>query len=97
MNELAKELAACRLVVGNDTGGMHLANAVGAPVAVLFGPTNPLVTGPFFDAPKLCLQPAGCPREGGRSIQLLQPETVMERLGDFLETEAKTGRRVDVD
>jgi heptosyltransferase-2 len=97
MSELAKELAACSLVVGNDTGGMHLANAVGASVGVLFGPTNPMVTGPFFDAPKLCLQPDGCPPEGGHSIQLLQPETLAERLSDFLETEAKTGRRADVD
>jgi ADP-heptose:LPS heptosyltransferase len=97
MSELAKELAACSLVVGNDTGGMHLANAVGAPVAVLFGPTNPLVTGPFFDASKLCLQPDGCPPEGEHSIELLKPEKVTERLGDFLETEIKTGGRTNVD
>ena len=95
MDELARELAACELVVGNDTGGMHLANAVGAPVAVLFGPTNPLVTGPFFDAPKMSLQPEGCPPEGGRSIQLIDPETVVERLTEILKTE--TGGRNDDD
>ena len=91
MKQLAKELAVCRLVVGNDTGGMHLANAVGTPVAVLFGPTNPLVIGPFFEAPKVCLQPEGCSPGGGHSIQLLQPDVVVARLVKYLETGLSTG------
>ena len=49
--ELSKELASCDKVIGNDSGGMHLANAVGAPSVVLFGPTNHKVTAPCFDAP----------------------------------------------
>ena len=97
MKQLAKELAACRLVVGNDTGGMHLANAVGTPVAVLFGPTNPLVTGPFFAAPKVCLQPDGCPPEGGHSIKLLPPDEFAARLVEFLETGMNTGGQGNVD
>ncbi len=95
MMELAGELATCNLVVGNDTGGMHLANAVGAPVAVLFGPTNPLVTGPFFDAPRLHLQPEGCPPEGGSSIQLLAHGVVIERLAEILQTTQAGGQNVD--
>ena len=87
MRELAGELAACDLVVGNDTGGMHLANAVGTPVAVLFGPTNPLVTGPFFDAPRLNIQPEGCPPEGGSSIQLLEPGTVADQLVEMVQSQ----------
>ena len=87
MRELAGELAACDLVVGNDTGGMHLANAVGTPVAVLFGPTNPLVTGPFFDAPRLNIQPEGCPPEGGSSIQLLEPGTVANQLVEMVQSQ----------
>lgn len=34
-------------VVANDSGGMHLAAAVGTPVAAIFGITNPLKTGPI--------------------------------------------------
>lgn len=64
----ARELTACDLLITNDTGGMHLANALGLPVLVIFGPTNPVRTGPIFDAPKRCLQPVGCPPQGGASI-----------------------------
>ena len=87
MKELCKEFSACHLVVGNDTGGMHLANAVGTPVAVLFGPTNLLVTGPFFAGPKLFLQPEGCPKEGGSPIHLLDSNEVSNRLINFLESD----------
>lgn len=34
-------------LITNDSGPMHLASAVNLPVVALFGPTNPLRTGPF--------------------------------------------------
>ncbi|MBM3855438.1 MAG: hypothetical protein FJ399_20170, partial [Verrucomicrobia bacterium] len=58
-------LCQCRLLVTNDTGGMHLANALGVPLLALFGPTNPVRTGPVFSSPASCLQPPGCPPTGG--------------------------------
>jgi len=73
---LASRLRECRLVVSNDSGGMHLANAVGTPVIGLFGPTNPLRTAPVFSAPFLVLQPPGCPPAGGAALAGLQPGTV---------------------
>jgi ADP-heptose:LPS heptosyltransferase/lauroyl/myristoyl acyltransferase len=73
---LASRLRGCRLVVSNDSGGMHLANAVGTPVLGLFGPTNPLRTSPVFSAPSRVLQPPGCPPAGGAALAGLQPETV---------------------
>ena len=39
--------ARCALFVGNDSGPMHLAAAVGAPVVAIFGPTDPAVYTPF--------------------------------------------------
>jgi heptosyltransferase-1 len=45
--ELAGVLRAARLMVTTDTGAMHLAAALGTPVAALFGPTAPWRTGPF--------------------------------------------------
>jgi heptosyltransferase I len=38
------------LVVGGDTGPLHLAVALGTPVVALFGPTNPARNGPYRDA-----------------------------------------------
>ncbi len=38
---LAALLARARLLVSNDSGPMHLAAAVGTPVAAFFGPTDP--------------------------------------------------------
>jgi lauroyl/myristoyl acyltransferase/ADP-heptose:LPS heptosyltransferase len=49
--EFCNEIASCRWVIGNDTGGVHLSNFLGIPTVVLFGPTNPDNTRPIFDAP----------------------------------------------
>ena len=42
-------LASCDAFVSNDSGAMHLAAAVGVPVAAIFGPTNERVTAPLGD------------------------------------------------
>ena len=44
--ELAAALSLARAAVTNDSGPMHLAGAVGTPVAAFFGPTDPGRTGP---------------------------------------------------
>jgi len=41
LRPVAALLSRCRLYVGNDSGLMHLAAAVGTPVVTLFGPTVP--------------------------------------------------------
>jgi heptosyltransferase III len=43
---LAVLLKRSALFIGNDTGAMHIAAAVGTPVVGLFGPSNPLEWGP---------------------------------------------------
>ncbi|HUE75705.1 MAG TPA: lipopolysaccharide heptosyltransferase II [Chloroflexota bacterium] len=45
--ELAGVFQLADLFVGNDTGAMHLAVAVGTPVVAVFGPTDPRVYGPY--------------------------------------------------
>jgi ADP-heptose:LPS heptosyltransferase len=78
-------LRECRLLVGNDTGGMHLANALSVPVIVLFGPTNPLRTGPVFTSRHGLLQPPGCPPTGGGDLADLTPATVFDAVSRQLE------------
>ncbi|MBX3749565.1 MAG: hypothetical protein KF897_05715 [Opitutaceae bacterium] len=73
-------LAACRLLVTNDTGGMHLANALGVPLIAVFGPTNPVRTRPVFNAPVTILQPPGCPPTGGGSLSDLPAAQVIAAL-----------------
>jgi heptosyltransferase-2 len=75
--------ARCRLLVTNDTGGMHLANALGVPLLALFGPTNPLRTGPVFTAPATVLQPPGSPHRR-RPLTDLAPATVAAALRELL-------------
>jgi lipopolysaccharide heptosyltransferase II len=48
LRQLAAALKLCDLVLTNDTGPMHLAAAVGAPLTVIFGSTSPELTGPVF-------------------------------------------------
>ena len=47
LDQVAALLARCRLVIGVDSGLLHLAAAVGTRYVGLFGPTNPAVTGPY--------------------------------------------------
>ena len=39
-------LSQCHLFIGNDSGAMHVAAAVGLPVVAVFGPTDPCGTAP---------------------------------------------------
>ena len=47
VSQLAAVLARAALVVTNDTGPMHVADAVGAPIVAVFGPTDWIETPPF--------------------------------------------------
>lgn len=77
-------LSKATVVIGNDTGGLHLANMLGRPVIGLYGPTNPKRTGPIFEAPCLLLQPPGCPAEGGGRMEDLKPAHVLKALENIL-------------
>jgi ADP-heptose:LPS heptosyltransferase len=48
---LCREVSACDLVIGNDTGTMHLAAAHGIPTVTLFGPTDPEKWNPLTSTP----------------------------------------------
>ena len=46
INDLPALLSQCHLFIGNDSGAMHVAAAVGLPVVGVFGPTDPFGTSP---------------------------------------------------
>ena len=45
--ELAELYSRCAVVITNDSGPMHIAAAVGTPVIAIFGPTDPVLSGPY--------------------------------------------------
>lgn len=71
---LAAGLAACSLLLTNDSGPMHLAAAVGTPTVSLWGAGDPAVTGPLgtghvrlqrTELPCVPCVRNHCPRRGG--------------------------------
>ncbi|MGQ9602987.1 MAG: glycosyltransferase family 9 protein [bacterium] len=43
LKEVAVALSSCKVAIGNDSGLMHFAQALGVKVAVIFGPSSPLL------------------------------------------------------
>ncbi len=46
LRELAALISECDVMIANDSGAMHIACAVGTPTLVIFGSTDPKLTGP---------------------------------------------------
>ncbi len=49
LEELIQRMASVKLVIGNDSGAMHLASLLRTPAVALFGSTEPRLTGPMSD------------------------------------------------
>ena len=47
IGELGALLSHCDYTISNDSGPMHISAAVGTPTLGIFGPTNPILQGPF--------------------------------------------------
>lgn len=80
LSEFIAYLKKASLVVCNDTGGMHLANALGTPVITLFGPTNPIRTGPTYPKNSVVLQPEECPPTGPLSMEFISIKQVIDAI-----------------
>ncbi len=57
---LAGILAACRALVSNDSGAMHLGAALGVRVTAVFGPTDERLTRPAGDGHAVLTHPVWC-------------------------------------
>jgi heptosyltransferase I len=58
--ELVAIARAATVMIGGDTGPLHLAAAVGTPVVALFGPSQPERNGPWREADVVVSRAAGC-------------------------------------
>jgi lipopolysaccharide heptosyltransferase I len=55
--QLIALLERCALFVGNDSGPLHIAAALGVPCLAFYGPTSPRLTGPYGDQHVLLTPP----------------------------------------
>ena len=53
-------LSQCHLFLGNDSGAMHVAAAVGLPIVAVFGPTDPFGTAPVTPRATIVQQKPYC-------------------------------------
>lgn len=60
VGELFALLAECDGFVGNDSGAMHVAAALGVPTVGIFGSTNPVRTGPLGPRTRVLYEPPAC-------------------------------------
>lgn len=60
MGELPALFSRCSLFVGNDSGAMHVAAAVGLPLVAIFGSTDPYGTAPMTSRRQLVQQKVAC-------------------------------------
>lgn len=47
LKELVSITSLCQLFITNDSGPMHIADALGVPLVAIFGSTDPVATGPY--------------------------------------------------
>ncbi len=60
LRELVALIGLGRLFVTNDTGPMHIADALGTPILAIFGPTEPAATGPVRSRSAIMKRDAPC-------------------------------------
>ncbi len=58
--ELTGLISKADLVIGNDTGTLHMAGALGKPVVAVFGSTSPRWTPPLGPSTTILFEPAPC-------------------------------------
>jgi heptosyltransferase-2 len=105
--ETAAHIARCRVFVGNDSGLMHLAEAVGVPVVALFGPTveafgyYPSLAESRTVERRLACRPCSrngstpCPKQSGECLTGITPETVAAAIATAMDATAP--RRILLD
>jgi lipopolysaccharide heptosyltransferase II len=85
--EMVEWIRLCRLMITNDTGPMHVADALDKPLVALFGPTAPQRTGPYGQLENVlrielpcspCLKSFCTYEKPNECLQAIFPATVFE-------------------
>jgi len=84
LQEMAAILQEAALVVGNDSGPLHLAAALSVPVVGLYGPTDPAVVGPYGQMDGVIEAGSNIPR-GRRYSRLEEHQMVKITVDEVLE------------
>ena len=88
ISQLVSLLKRCSMVIGGDTGPLHLAAVLGIPVVGLYGPTPPSRNGPFTDKKEVIYHnlPCSpcwkrtCKNKANECMDSIQVEEVMEKI-----------------
>ncbi len=101
--QLAALLKRADLMVTCDSGPMHLASAVGTPVVALFGPTDPVRTGPYGRQHRIlqntkdcapCFK-RSCPDDRPSCMEAISVEAVSQEVHSLLSgIPSRTGKNV---
>jgi heptosyltransferase-2 len=91
LGEVIALLSLCNGFVGNDSGAMHVAAAVGIPTIGIFGSTNPIRTGPLGAQTRFLQYPVPCSPCLERTcrfghydcLRAISPEVVLDALVQF--------------
>jgi heptosyltransferase I len=73
INDLASLMGGAALVVSGDTGPLHIAAAMGAPIVGLFGPTRPERNGPWNPDDETISRAGQCQCHHKRQCQIGSP------------------------
>lgn len=94
---LAALLRSSVLVLGGDTGPIHLAHALGKPVVAVIGPTDPWRNGPYQDPESILWRQLPCSNcykryeEPRPCLLSISPDEVLERARQRLRDHGFTG------
>jgi heptosyltransferase-2 len=91
IGDLPALLSQCQLFLGNDSGAMHVAAAVGLPVVAVFGPTDPFGTAPVTPRSSIVQERPYCSPcflrrcpTGHRCMKSITPEMVADAAKPWL-------------
>jgi len=90
--QLAAVIRRCALFLTNDTGPMHVADAVGVPIVAIFGPTDWVATPPYGKRHAIVRKPIECspclkrvcPLGHHNCMKFVSVDDVVDACGRFL-------------